>query len=392
MFMLKRYYICIFFILLGNAFSKEINVDVKAEPSELSSTFNEEQLLLLKGFKAAITNSLKELNLDSNLYWTKLEKKNFSLLDESKYLNAFFENPSIARPAPVDPKQVILLQGKFKALLDIEKLSQNYDEVINDLDETRLKTFYFIPSIELKNDMSWEDVGVLRAENFTSVIFDSWQKLLEREFTLFDKIKILEKDLAVKPDFMNSKSITLKWKSVINKVSESANFHNATYEINAQFILQNTKTGSILTSMDFPEQKKTLDLNNKKLLSSTLASLIYNLFLSQTSKLKNLLEADAKAENAIEFELKITGSLGLSEINQLNSLLKEKFKEINLVSKMKSYSTDSSSVLIRAHSSEEKILELLSREGGIYPLNEQKVLLFNPKDKTFAIIPKKSNN
>jgi hypothetical protein len=59
---------------------------------------------------------------------------------------------------------------------------------------------------------------------------------------------------------------------------------------------------------------------------------------------------------------------------------------------MKSYSTDESSIIIRAEGTVEKILNSLSLDGGKYPLNEQKVLLFNRTDKTFAILPKESNN
>jgi hypothetical protein len=59
---------------------------------------------------------------------------------------------------------------------------------------------------------------------------------------------------------------------------------------------------------------------------------------------------------------------------------------------MKSYSSDGSVLIIRAEGSAEKILDSLSNGGANFPLNEQKVLLFNRADKSFAILPKEKNN
>jgi hypothetical protein len=166
----------------------------------------------------------------------------------------------------------------------------------------------------------------------------------------------------------------------------------ANYELSAQYVLVNTKSDVVLTSFDFPLQKRELDTQNKKALSSALASLVYNLFYSQTSKLNSLLEAAGNAKEQSSLDVKVTGMSGLSEIFAVNSFLQDKFKDIKLSSQMKSYASDGAILTLRAEGNTDKILDSLSLEGGKYPLNEQKVLLFNRADKTFAIIPKDSNN
>jgi hypothetical protein len=41
---------------------------------------------------------------------------------------------------------------------------------------------------------------------------------------------------------------------------------------------------------------------------------------------------------------------------------------------------------------EEALYAILAKDGGKFALNEQKILLFSPETKAFAIIPKEANN
>lgn len=390
--MLKALTLIFFCFSLDSVFAKEVSLEVFGRPAEVSISMTEDQVLLLNGFRQIITRELEELKLDSRLYWTKLEKKKQSPHEEFLFLKTFFTNELVGRPATQDSKTLTALSGTFSGFIDIEKLKSNYEEVIADLEDTKLKTFYLLANIELDKSMSWEDVGVTKSENFTDVILESWKKMIEKDVKGFERVVLLEKDFINKPAYMNSKSVSLKWKSILKKVSGNNDAQTASYELTAQYILQNTKSGTVISSLDFPEQKRTLDGKNKKVLSSTLASLIYNLLFSQSAKIQGLLEVDAKALEMSEVEIKMASKIGLSEIYQINTLLQEKFKDLKLTSQMKSYSTEGASILVRAEGTVEMILDSLSKEGGKFPLNEQKVLLFNRTDKTFAILPKESNN
>jgi hypothetical protein len=237
--------------------------------------------------------------------------------------------------------------------------------------------------IDIDDSMTWEDVGVQKPESFKGVILESWNKLIEKEIKGFEKVVVLEKELSIKPDYMNPKSVTLKWTSTFKKVATDSENHSASYELSAHYVLQNTKSGLNLLAFD---------IKNKKTLSSSMASLVYNLLLSQTSKINGIVEANAKTIEQAEVEIKIVSKSGLSEIFQINSLLQERFKDLKLSSQMKSYSSDGSVLIIRAEGSAEKILDSLSNGGANFPLNEQKVLLFNRADKSFAILPKEKNN
>jgi hypothetical protein len=393
---MSRFVFLCFLIFMNLSFAKDISLEVQALQSDVTTEMNGDQLLTLNGFRQAVTSELEDLKLNSELFWSKLDQKKLKPSEETAFLQTLFENISIAIAAPLDPNEPkapgAKLTGNFKAVINLEKLKTTFLEITTDLAATRLKSFYLVALIDIDDSMTWEDVGVQKPESFKGVILESWNKLIEKEIKGFEKVVVLEKELSIKPDYMNPKSVTLKWTSTFKKVATDSENHSASYELSAHYVLQNTKSGLNLLAFDFPVQKRDFDIKNKKTLSSSMASLVYNLLLSQTSKINGIVEANAKTIEQAEVEIKIVSKSGLSEIFQINSLLQERFKDLKLSSQMKSYSSDGSVLIIRAEGSAEKILDSLSNGGANFPLNEQKVLLFNRADKSFAILPKEKNN
>ena len=328
-------------IISFNLFAKEVTVEALAKSNDVTATINEEQLLTLNAYRQSITAVLEELKLDSELFWSKLDQKKMQPSDELEFFKPLFSNVLLARPATSDAQTKIVsttdptvvrndkISGQFKADLDLDKLKQEFNEIVLDLLETKLKTFYFLVDIDIDSTLDWKDLGVSSGSNFTSPIIDSWKKLIEKDFKSFEKIVSLEKDFELKPDYMNSKSVTLKWKSRFKKISSNGENKTASFELLAQYVLVNTKSGQILNSFDFPTQKRIdLDTQNKKALSSTLASLVFNLLNAQSSKLVGFIDQDSKSNETADFDFKITSKTSLSEIFQINNFLQEKFKDI----------------------------------------------------------------
>jgi len=406
--MLKTIFLCLIFLftISAGAEVKKIEQEVFAKKSEVTAEMSKTDLLTLNGIRLMLTSELENLKLDSKLFWEKLDQKKYSAADELKELKNLFNDLSVAEfvsgpetaqpqsqpPAekpPVEADEKI--SGSLKADLDLEKLKNFYDQLINNLEATKIKTFYILADIGLSGStMSWEDLGVSKVENFSGVIVDSWIKLVQKDFKTFEAVIPLEKDFSKKPDYMNSRSVTLKWNSMLKKTGVDDHKKTAFYELTAQYVLVNSKSGSVLLSFDFPVQKRELNTQNKKALSSSLASLVYNLLLSQSSKIQGVLESQGSAERS-RVELKLLGA-GLSEVYSLNSLLQDKLKDFKASASMKSYSSGEAIIQLDADASVDQILDKLSTDGGKFPLNEQKVLLFNRADKSFAFIPKDSNN
>lgn len=378
---------------------------------------------LLNGMRQAVTAELVKHELDSDAFWKKIEEKNLSNADEINFFRPYFNRfnvvmdkpetaaivPAEAKPVVKDPADPGVLQtpapavkvaaaqdqyqrATFSYEFDAVKVKSLFVEILTNLPDVTIKTFYIIPDISISQEMTWMDVGVTKKENFSGVIIDSWKKWAEAQFKNFTNVVVLEKDFTEKPARMNPESVTLKWTAAIKKSEVFQDRKSARYEVSAQYVLVNTKTNLSLQAFDFPVQKREVGIANPKDLSSTLASLIYNLLNSQTVKLNSSLELNRASSTLSIVDIKVTGKHGLYDITQINALLAERFKEYALTSEMKSYSVDSSMVSIKSTMSQEALYAALAKDGGKFTLNEQKILLFSPENKTFAIIPKEANN
>jgi hypothetical protein len=401
----KSFFILMLFLFVSSLFAKTIELEVFAIKSEAINDLKEEEQLELNGFSQAITSELEFLKLDSALFWEKVGAKiGQSKKEEHSFLKSFFNNTLLSQSVPAlkkgegakekkkDDLAEVKLTGILKADLLSAKLQASYKELLENLSETRMRTFYILSSIELDSGLEWSDLGVSKSEHFSGVIVKSWRELFEKELKGFEKVVIIENDFLDKPDYMNAKSVTLKWNSTFKKLSINNEKKTALFELSAQAIMVNTKSGQVINSFDFPILKREFDTQNKKNLSSGLASLVYNLIYTQRAKLMASIEMMEKNQERSQFEAKMVSRSSLTEMYLINSFLQEKFIHIKLTSQIKSYSSEGAILLINAEGTEEKILDSLSLEGGKFSLNEQKVLLFNRLDKSFAILPKDSNN
>ena len=250
-------------------------------------------------------------------------------------------------------------------------------------DELPKKTLYLSANIELAKNTKWEDIGVASEESFVEVIKNSWKAWAETHFKSFEVV-----DLGLPPKDaaqLHHGSKIIKWSSEIKKISDG------NFELSAQYIVIGALHKDVLLSFDFPLQKLSVETADKKELSSKIASLVYNLLNSQTRKISALQDKVAQAGEETSVTIKITGNISLSEMSQLKNLLPETFKDLQLSCELKDFSLGSGTLLIRAKTTEEKLFLAFVQVGKL-PLNEQKVLLFNQDDKSFAILSKEQNN
>lgn len=375
---------------------KSINVEMTITPLEPKINYDG---LTLQGMKKAISAEIELQGGTPELFWKKLEEKRsltkMTAKEIMELLKIFFNQSLLEVPSKSDEKEApvekeTLVEARFKYDINSEKVKSLVQQLMSDLPDPAEKSFFIMASIDIDSSLSWEDVGVTKAENFSGVIKESWKKLAMESFKGFDHYVVLNKELPVTPD-INSKSMILKWKSQLKKTFEEKDQKMARYELTAQYVLVNAKTGDNLVAFDFPVQKREFSTANTKSLSSSLASLIYNLLNSQASKISGLTTQALTSREVVLSEYKITGTHGLSDLYQAISYLNEVFKEKNLVVELKSYSNPGSTLIVKFEDSA-RAGEILSGNGGRYAFNEQKILVFNPGDKTFAIISKDGNN
>jgi hypothetical protein len=388
-FMLKK--VCFFFLISFQLQAKEVVVQVNAKADRVTPDFSRDQVLILSGMRLVLTKEFEEQKLDSVIFWSKFDKKHLSEKEESDYLAKYFDKTQLIPPSSddaddgADPDQISAI---FRAELDPQKIKDDYAKFITDVDLVRALSLYIIPNIEIDTSLAWTDLGVSRSENFTGVVIDAWKSHFEKQFPNFESVELLEKDLSSKPDEINPNSVTLKWKSIIKKMVVKKSSKTAEFELTAQFIVVNTKSGEVLTSYDYPLSKKEFSLEDKKALASGLVSWIYNLLISQSAGIQSSIEKNLKAINKNEVDVRINARAGLVEVYQILNLLSDQLKELKLSAQLKSYGAEESVFTLKFESKIEKFFELMNKKDNTLPINEKKVLVFNPADKTFAIISK----
>ena len=371
--------------------AKEIVILATAKSDRVTPEFSRDQVLILSGMRLVLTKEFEEQKLDSAIFWSKFDKKHFSDKEEIDFLQKFFEKAQLipssseSQDEDLDPDKI---SAMFRAEFEAEKIKEDYNKFVTDVDQVKAQTFYILPNIEIDPSLNWTDLGVTRSENFTGVVLDAWKAHFQNQFPAFESVELLDKDLNSKPEEINPNSITLKWKSIIKKMVVKKSSKTAEFELTAQYVVVNTKSSEVITSNDFPLSKKEFSLEDKKALASGLVSWIYNLLLSQSSGIQASIEKQLKTIHKNEIDVKIIAKAGLVEVYQILSILSEQLKEAKLTAQLKSYGQEESVFTLKFESKLEKFFEIMHKKDNTLPINEKKVLVFNPADKTFAIISK----
>lgn len=383
----------LFFALASGAQEQSVEVLIKkealvsADPKVKLPVLN---MLTIAGYRQAITKELLERKLDSEKFWKKIAEKNLSDEQEVEFLKPLFV--SVALLSAPDKAEDPFVRSVFSYQIDNSRANALFEQILSDMPDVSIKTFYILPEISIDQQMSWSDVGVTKKENFSGVIIESWKKWAATQFKNYSNVVVLEKDFTDKPESMNSESVTLKWNSMLKKSEVFQDRKSARFELMAQYVLVNSKSNQTLIGFDFPTQKREYGIYNPKELSSNLASLVFNLLNSQTAKINGVLESSREASQLTQVDIQIVGKHGLFDVTLVNNFLSEHFKDLTLSSELKSYSGERSVVSLKSTATAEILYAKLAQSGGKWALNEQKILLFSPSEKTFAIIAKEANN
>jgi hypothetical protein len=226
-------------------------IEVIIKKSELAKVTEagsgELDLFVLNGLRQAITKDLVDKNLDQELFWSKVEEKKFDAKAELLFLNPLFSESSIfvhpVKPVVAGAAEDAFRRANFKYAINPVTMKALYGQILSLLPDPSLKAFYIFADISLATTLSWSDVGVSRKENFSGVITESWKGWAKENFKNYENIIVLDKAFEEKMEGMNPESVILKWKSEIKRPSLNAERKTARFEISAQYVLLNVKSG-----------------------------------------------------------------------------------------------------------------------------------------------------
>lgn len=399
MFMFSKKRVQYFFIIVLTFLSTTILASdwvVEIPNQAVNSKELDEQSFLLSAIKSSIEVEAKLNSLDYNKFLTKLKNKKLSTQDEFLFLKFLIDQSEIRiiEESAIDQKNVLTKKANVSLVINREKTKLLLAQVINDLPDLSKKNLFILMDIAIDSSMSWNDVGVSRKENFTTVIGESWKKWGKEQFSenQFESVVILDHDLPENLGEIHPESYVLKWTSKLKKSFSSKDQKSAGYELFAQYVLLNLRSKDIVLAHDFPTEKRTYSTTNSKTLSSGLASLIYNLLNSQTKKILASFAANKSKGSSLSNEFKLRGPIGLADSYLVINKLNEVFKIKNMTFLMKTYSSNESIILVKSNENLSDLEAIFAKDLNRLELNEQKILVFDPADKAFAILLKDVNN
>lgn len=390
MYVLKLY-IWLFFIAFSMSLSAyELSVEI-AVPSSANGSSMSEQDILIRGKEEAIREYLKAKNLDNEKFQAKLNLKKNSKNRYDELLNTVFSDTNIYYLSDLNAKNIS--KAVFKGNLDETKFDDFFAEIMFDLESLADKKVYYDLNIELQNSLTWLDLGVYDSSLFKETILNTWNELLRKFIEGYSNIEVVDDKFKIAtekyPRKINSNSVYIEVKVVIKKTSENATAKRASFEFNAQYLILKASTKEIIYSFSFPLQKKEFSLTNRKELNSTVATLIYNLVKVQAP---NIAEALKKIESQVEMSFDLRGQELFSDVSKAQTMLFTFLKEFEVKVEIKQLGLANSVLVFKVdQDKKDRLIEKLKAQGKL-PLslapNEQKFLILNENNNSFAIVKK----
>jgi hypothetical protein len=382
--------------------SKRIELSPTAMRSAIEevNALTKPERLLLFSLKEALKSESPFNDLDPKIIVEKIEVQNKDQKKQLEELKKMFLNTTFLTPQKNQNNKEDTSSSKgtipkmfFQYEVSAENLKSFFASAqLNESVPLQEKTLFLLLDINIDKQMSWLEVGVTKSENFVDVIKNSWQKWALEQFKNYPKVVIINQDIKEIPTDTHKDSVVLKWSSQLKKVQQYNDKMSALYEANAQYSLNHLVSGNVLLSFDFPIQRKEVTIADNKQLSSSLASLIYNMLNSQTTKIATSLDTFSKSKTIYQYSFLILGEHGLLDVRQIAQFLNEQFAQDKMNASMKNYEALKSTITLRSELTEEQFVQKLQKMGAAMTLNEQKILTFSPETKAFAIIPKNANN
>lgn len=368
----------------------ELNVEISIPRSNEGQTMSEQDILI-RGKEEAIREYIKAKSFDNDKFQAKLALKKNSKNRFDDLLNNIFTDTSVYYLSDLNAKNIS--KAVFKGNLDETKFDDFYAEIIYDLESLGDKKIYYQLNIELLNSLTFMDLGVLDSALFKETILNTWNELLRKFIEGYSNIEVVDDKFKIGiekyPNKINPNSVFIEVKVQIKKTNENKTSKKTSFEINAQYLILKASTKEIIYSFSFPIQKKELSITNKKDLNSTFATLIYNLVKVQAP---TIAEAIKKSESQIEMIFDLKGQELFSDVSKAQNMLDTFLKEFEVKVEIKQLSLSNSVLVFKLDQDKKyKVIEKLKAQGKL-PLtlsnNEQKFLILNENNNSFAIVKK----
>ncbi len=256
------------------------------------------------------------------------------------------------------------------------------------------ETFYIDLDLNLLQGTVVEDLGVKELQTLENSIFEAWKKLITKEIPQFKNLENFN-DLDFKSVEQNPKNVLLLFKVSFKKLPKASIVGKMNLQISASYVLQKLSNKKILSTFDYPQIERNLDLSNSKELSSNVASLIYNLLNAKSQELAASLKNEDQYSSQTIMEVSVKNVKSLVDLTRLNgfvgNLAKLHQAKCKIDTKIKNFSVNSPQLLISYTCLDTEFFEVIKQVKDT-PFDNGRLVQFLPDQKTFEIFTQALHN
>lgn len=277
------------------------------------------------------------------------------------------------------------------AKVDRKILADIYSNYVRDGDVCHVQNLYVALDFGLEN-LTWMDIGIVAEGDLVAVLQRYWKQWLEKELKIYvDNVVFVDASLREKisdhlrlsspnsssqaatdsaktkidgevggievgENFFNS--FYLKMNNVISKISEDKGLKKRKLYFDGDFVIVDMRVNQVIYSYDFNKEEKTFSYANNNVLSSAVASLVYQRPLSQLGSFVKFLKNYPDMVRTLD--LSVVGVKDVSELLAVKALLSKFGQNLFFNPFLKQYDGANGTLTLFYHGEEGKITSLIA--------------------------------
>ena len=306
----------------------------------------------------------------------------------------------------------------LSARVDKKMLRNFYFKFTREGESRHFKTLYISSDFYLKS-MTWLDAGVEVESDFTAVVQDHWRNWLKQNLSSYvDKIEItdvvfeekLKAYLALPEDAGKSiakskgvgekseeamtvvdefeDSLWLRIGTTIQNMGSNDLLEERKFKVSGDFVLLDLKTNKLVRHFDFINETKSYKTSDRHQLSSSLASLVYRLPMTDFQELgKTLVNLPPKMKRVT---LTINNVSSVQDLIKLKNFLSNKGLAQRFAPSLETYTGKDGRISLGYQGERESVIEVLMRLNN-QDIGNKRFMVIESPDDPFVLTIKGEN-
>ncbi len=410
---------------------KSVEGEGRFVPSNEDSAASIKEQLLSSALRDIVTKEMREMGLDSDLYWKKYDekfeeyfrpmadnlKKSLKVEDgksSPQYLRSLrakrmssynkfgrldramvgFSDRGVTRnPARPDERVLIL-----NARIDRKVLAQIYARLTTVTNYKKITTLYltFVPVLE---SVTWQEMGVNASTDFTNLVEENWHKYLSSEtksethpvtieivppaqMARLEEILKRPPSIAQEQKNADNNSAWLRIQFFVRKIQDDEKTKECQFQVSGDFVMIDLSSHQTLLYADIPSENVAFSYADGHNLSSNLASKIYRMPMLEWANISKVMSSIPIRNGLIS--IKVGKPDSLADVLAFNDYINIRAASFRPEAVLEQFNAHESIIQFRFAGDIQKLEELLVSLNN-QQINDNLKLVIADKENPFSV-------